>query len=552
MASNSMYVSAAAQGSSPLQASAASLGAWEAFDLFPQGDLSLAFKAANGKYVTIPDSGAPLLTANGDAIGANAIFTLEPIDDVRVSIVAPNGQYVSNVGGGQPLQANQNQAGDTEIFVMTRVGGQAPEAAPARPATAPARRAAAVTAVSQPFTVCFAGTGCTRDEGEVSRPNSNKGIYCASTGYIPIRINKEITGSLTSATPSVTVRGVGENDWANNNNSVPLVLDGPLSGDGKLISYSRPYSGGNQYSQADQVDGWPMPALALHAANLAALSGAPSFNFVGHSRGAVEAIMAAWFLYAYGSDAVKKTPVNIFAIDPVPGPGDWYSIITQLAPNVASYVGVYAWDMCIMPADKPFQAVVPRPNGRMTGKPNDVEIPYYWYWPWNPWKYLAYDSQKQDPLASANNPQPSNYELFACRGRHSTVAGNGTSNAEYDPAKLSDDVAPVPELIYRMARAYLTQWGVTFPQASAVADTALALRREFNINHRLFDAMGGGATRNSILPDRPYVRRVSSIMGSNPFNTYFMDNVVGDPPYTMAYPVTNERTDTGWVNWKFL
>ena len=553
MASNSMYVSAAAQGTSPLQADAASLGAWETFDLVPQGDLSLAFKAANGKYGTIPDRGAPLLTANGDAIGANAIFTLEPIDDVRVYIVAANGKYVSNVGGGgQPLQADQDQAGETEIFVMTQVGGQAPEAAPARPAAAPSWRAAAVTAATQPFTVCFAGTGCTRDEGEVSRPNSNKGIYCANTGYIPIRINKEISGSLTSATPSVTVRGVGENDWANNNNSEPLVLDGPLGGDSKLISYSQPYSGGNQYSQADQVDGWPMPALALHAANLAALSGAPSFNFVGHSRGAVEAIMAAWFLYAYGSDTVKKTPVNIFAIDPVPGSGDWYSIITQLAPNVASYVGVYAWDMCIMPADKPFQAVVPRPNGRMTGKPNDVEIPYYWYWPWNPWKYLAYDSQKQDPLASANDPQPSNYELFACRGRHSTVAGNGTSNAQYDPANLSDDVAPVPELVYRMVRAYLTQWGVTFPQSSAVAETALALRRQFNINHRLFDAMGGGATRNSILPDRPYVRRVSSIMGSNPFNTYFMDNVVGDPPYTMAYPVTNERTDTGWVNWKFL
>jgi len=554
MASNSKYVSAEAQGASPLQASGAVLGQWETFQLFPRGDLSIALMAANAKYVTISDIGTPFLIASGDAIDANAVFTLEPIDDVRVAIVASNGKYVSNVGGGaQPLQANQDQIGQTEIFVMTPVGGQVHEAVPDRTTTAPTKRAAAVAAVgTQPFTVCFSGTGCTRDEGEVSRHNSNKAIYCADTGYIPVRINKEITGSLTSTNPSVTVRGVGENDWANNDNSEPLVLDGPLSADSTLLSYSRPYSGGNQYSQADQVDGWPMPALALHAANLAALSGAPSFNFVGHSRGAAEAVMAAWFLYAYGSDAVKKIPVNIFAIDPVPGPGEWYSILTQLAPNVASYVGVYAWDMCIMPADKPYQAVVPRPNGRMTGKPNDVEIPYYWYWPWNRWKYLAYDSQKQDPLASANDPQPSNYELFACRGRHSTVAGNATSNSEYDPAKVSDDVMPVPELVYRMARAYLTSWGVTFPQASAVTDTALALRREFNINHRLFDAMGGGATRNSVLPDRPYVRRVSSIMGSNPFNTYYMDNVVGDPPYTMAYPVTNERTDTGWVNWKFL
>jgi len=48
------------------------------------------------------------------------------------------------------------------------------------------------------------------------------------------------------------------------------------------------------------------------------------------------------------------------------------------------------------------------------------------------------------------------------------------------------------------------------------------------------------------------VRRVSSIYGINPANSYYMDNVVGNPPYSMAYPVTNERTDAGWVKWTFL
>ena len=62
----------------------------------------------------------------------------------------------------------------------------------------------------------------------------------------------------------------------------------------------------------------------------------------------------------------------------------------------------------------------------------------------------------------------------------------------------------------------------------------------------------GGGARTSSLPYRPYVRRVSSISGGNPFNTYYMDNVVGDPPYRLAYPVTSERTDTGRVPWKFL
>jgi len=85
-----------------------------------------------------------------------------------------------------------------------------------------------------------------------------------------------------------------------------------------------------------------------------------------------------------------------------------------------------------------------------------------------------------------------------------------------------------------------------------VQDNALQLRRKINTNHREVDAMGGGETRTSMIPARPYVRRASSIYGVNPYNTYYMDNVVGDPPYKLAYPVTNERTDTGWAKWKFL
>lgn len=553
-ASNGKYVSVEGQGVSPLRASADAVGAWETFEMLPQGDLTLALEAANGKYVCNPADATQPLEATSDTIVPSAIFTLEPLDDTRVALIASNGKYVSNVdSGAKPLQASRDKVGDTEIFSIEHAGQQKLVSAPARPAAAPVKRTATISATGpQVYTVCLSGTACTRDEGEVSRADSNKDIYCARTGYIPVRIHEEISGSLTATTPSITVRGVGENDWASNLNSEPLVLEGPLKADSTLLSYSRPYSGGNQYSKSNQLDGWPMPALALHTANLAARSGARTINLIGHSRGAVEAIMAAWFLYAYGSDAVRHIPVNIFAIDPVPGPGDWYSILTQLSPNVAAYVGVYAWDMCVMPADLPFQAVVPRPNGQMQGKPNDVDIPSYWYWPWNSWKYLAYESQKQDPLAPAKDAQPNNYELYACRGRHSTVAGNATSDGAYDPKDVADAVKPVPELIYRMARAYLSAWGVSFPQLSAVNDTALTLRRQINTDHRLFDAMGGGATRTSSLPNRPYVRRVSSIMGSNPLNTYFMDNVVGDPPYTMAYPVTSERTDAGWVKWKFL
>jgi hypothetical protein len=410
------------------------------------------------------------------------------------------------------------------------------------------------------FTICLSGTGCTRDEGEASRdgrlPDNHgacdKDIYCDVTGYIPVRIHREISGSLHAESPSITVRGVGENDWANNRESEPLVLDGPLNVPDALIDYCSSYSGRDQFSMSQQTKGQSVTALALHAANLAASEDAERINLLGHSRGGVAAIMAAWFLYAYGSPSVRRTPVNIFAIDPVPGPGNWYSCMTQLAPNVAYYVGVYAWDMCSRTLDGPFQALVPRPNKSMGAGPDDVDEPCAAMVRTLDWKELADNAQRQDPLAPSDRAPPQNYELFASRGRHGTVAGNATSNGDYDPKDVAEEVKPVPKLVYRMARGYLSEWGVRFPQRSAVEETALFLRHKLNTDHRLFDAMGGGSTRTSTRTGRPWVRRISSISGRNPFNNYYFDNVVGDPPYTMAYPVTNERTDAGWAKWRFL
>jgi len=556
----------------------------------------VSFKACNGKYFTV--AGGGILQATSDTIGDAGKFQLFSDDDNIVSILAPNHNYISNQQNGPaPLAAVGPSVTATEKFAMydwgkgdkivlfasnqkyvqlvepsntlqaiadTLSDADAFEIVPLDANGVPApvtpgntntgsKGSFKLNKVANPsaYTVCFSGTACTRDEGEVTRPQSDKGIYCTNAGYIPVRIHKEISGSLTATTPSVTIRGVGENDWAlPRNHSEPLQFNGPLNADPTLLSYVRGYSGGDQYSLATQIDGWSAPALALHAANLAAASGKQQYNFIGHSRGAVECIMAAWFLYTYGADDVKTIPVNIFAIDPVPGTGEWYGILTQLPPNVVNYVGIYAWDMSL-PTDRPLMAVVPRPNGLMTGKSNTV-TPNPSRWPWNKWKYIADYSQLTDPLASGNDPQPVGYELYACRGRHSTVAGNATSGGNYVAAAVSDTVAPVPELIYKTARAYLTRWGTVFPAASAVPDRVLSLRQKINTNHSEFDAMGGGETRTSISYGRPYVRRVSSIYGINPANTYYMDDVVGDPPYKMVYPVTSEREKAGWVKWKFL
>lgn len=396
------------------------------------------------------------------------------------------------------------------------------------------------------FTICLSGTACTRDEGERSRDKSDARIYCQETGYIPVRIQKELSGSLTAVRPSISVRGVGENDWAEpRDSSEPLMLIGPLNAPQALYAYTKKYSGGDQRSIGSSAVGWAATALALHTANLAAASGATNINLIGHSRGAAEAIMAAWFIYAYGS---RDITVNIFAIDPVPGTGEWYGILTQLAPNVRNYVGIYSWDMCIQPNDKPFLPAIPRPNKHMLGQSDGNETIKLG----STWDTLADYYQQEDPLAPGASLQPQGYELFACRGRHSTVAGNSTSDGRYSANNVNSFVAPVPKLVYKLARGYLTQWGSVFPSNSSVSESVPDLRRSLHTDPAVFDAMGGGGARTSSLPYRPYVRRVSSISGGNPFNTYYMDNVVGDPPYRLAYPVTSERTDTGRVPWKFL
>ncbi len=552
--SNGKYVTLG--DSSVLQATAVTIGNNENFQMILDGpDKVVELKAANGKYVSNPQDGAVPLAAISDTLDDRERIKVEIWEPGLYTLLASNQKYVQLVEYTQMLQAtgDDTTAATFEIVKLTQSG--TPEEASsgiktlATHAIEPSQKVVDLT--TDVYTVCFAGTACTRDEGEVTRQKSNKDIYAPEAGYIPIRIHKEITGSLEATMPSVSIRGVGENDWAvQRNTSEPLVFDAPLNAPSDLRSYVQKYSGGNQYSLNTQINGWSAPALALHAANLAAASQKNTYNFIGHSRGAVEAIMAAWFIYFYGPEDVRNIPINIFAIDPVPGTGEWYGIFTQLPPNVVNYVGIYAWDMCIMPTDRPFMAVVPRPNGHMTGKPKDATI-YNAWWP-NAWKYIADNYQLTDPLKKGTDQQPIGYTLYACRGRHGTVAGNYTSDGNYNAADVSDSVAPVPELIYKMARGYLTEWGTVFSTPSAAQQRVDELRRLISTDHRDFDIMGGGETRTSAITGRPYVRRLSSIPGYNPWNTYYMDDVVGDPPYKMVYPVTSERKDAGWVKWKFL
>ncbi|MCP3170131.1 Tat pathway signal protein [Myxococcus qinghaiensis] len=412
------------------------------------------------------------------------------------------------------------------------------------------------------YTVCFCGTACARDEGEVTRywdykyfgflaKNerrliSDKDIFDKGTGYIPVRLHMEIGAGLHDTKKSITVRGVGENDWHHQTDTCDPLDSSLPNAPGELRKYAQRYSKGNQRSMMGQATGWADAALALHAASSAAASGAEQYNFVGHSRGAVESIMAAWFLYAYGGPACRDIPINIFAIDPVPGTGEWYSIQTQLPPNVVNYVGVYAWDHL----DEGFSAVIPRPNAGMTGQEAHAVIEGRGLG--DTWQTLANKRQLADPLLASDLPKPERYRLYATRGRHGTVAGIGTTDGKYDAAKFSDEVAAVPRLLYRMARGYLTRWGTTFHTKSGVQDSVRQLRKRIHTAHSHFDAMAGGQTRTSRYVTRQSVRRVSSIHGSLGWDKYYLEDVVGTPPYRMAYPCTIEQAGGGWVDWTFL
>ncbi|MGE6761615.1 Tat pathway signal protein [Corallococcus interemptor] len=412
------------------------------------------------------------------------------------------------------------------------------------------------------YTVCFCGTACARDEGEKTRkwdPKligsllgseqklvSDKGIFDRDTGYIPVRIHQDISGTLLGTDLSETVRGVGENDWHHQMDSCDPLLTQPLLAPKELLDYVASYSQGNQRQLYSQASGWSMVALALHGANLAARSGATRINLLGHSRGGVAAIMAAWFLYAYGSSEVRKMPVSIFAIDPVPGTGEWYGIQTQLAPNVHNYVGIYAWDHL----DEGFAAVIPRPNGRMTLDRAQMAIEDRGLG--THWWSLADNRQLADPLVANTLRQPMGYHLYACRGRHGTVAGIATRDGRYDPNTVSADVGAVPRLVYKLARAYLTQWETVFRTRCRVREDAGELRRRIHTAHTHFDTMGGGEMRTAVRTGRPAVRRVSSISGRLGWNRYYLEDVVGTPPYDLAYPCTIEQQHGGWVKWKFL
>ncbi len=144
-------------------------------------------------------------------------------------------------------------------------------------------------------------------------------------------------------------------------------------------------------------------------------------NLVGWSRGGVSCHMLANALYA--DDALKNIPVRIFAIDPVPGIGNFQEHRVKLNANVKEYVGFYARNE----RSKGFSCVIPQ---TATGTRTSV---------------------------------------FPMPGRHATLVGNAAVDGDRGPNVLAE-----PGLIVRhFAEVCLQRWGTPLSKTLNLSDADL-------------------------------------------------------------------------------
>jgi hypothetical protein len=149
-------------------------------------------------------------------------------------------------------------------------------------------------------------------------------------------------------------------------------------------------------------------------------------NLVGWSRGGISCHMLANAMFK--DSALKNIPVNIFAIDPVPGIGNFQDERVKLASNVKEYVGFYARDE----RSKGFSCVIPQ---TATGTKTSVY-----------------------PMA----------------GRHATLAGNATAGGGV-PTNSSDMKALVDpgRIVRHLAETCLKRWGVSLTKTLNLSDADL-------------------------------------------------------------------------------
>jgi hypothetical protein len=156
--------------------------------------------------------------------------------------------------------------------------------------------------------------------GETPAPIMNHGLKKVSTGFFSSKM--EPTSSRSSITPQMLQQEIIRRG---RRGQAPYISPGDLKKSGKPAPKGRP--------------------LMVTRVNL-----------IGWSRGAVTCLMIANAIAE--DEALKNIPVNIFAVDPVPGGlnQQFYKSMTSLPGCVKNYFGVYARDE----VSRNFSAVLPK------------------------------------------------------------------------------------------------------------------------------------------------------------------------------------------------
>lgn len=130
-------------------------------------------------------------------------------------------------------------------------------------------------------------------------------------------------------------------------------------------------------------------------------------NLVGWSRGGVSCHMLANALLA--NPATRQIPVNIFAVDPVPGPLNYQLEKVCLGKNVKQYVAFYSRDE----RSKGFSCIIPKTDAS------------------------------------------TKVSIFPMAGRHATLVGNASLTGASGPGDLNE----VGQMVRHYAEVCLTRWG---------------------------------------------------------------------------------------------
>jgi hypothetical protein len=154
-------------------------------------------------------------------------------------------------------------------------------------------------------------------------------------------------------------------------------------------------------------------------------------NLVGWSRGGVSCHMLANAMYADSS--LRHIPVNIFAVDPVPGPLNFQPERVMLGRNVKQYVAFYARDE----RSKGFSCIVPRtaPGTRIS--------------------------------------------IYPMAGRHATLVGNASLTGDAGPGSLTE----AGKLVRHYAEVCLTRWGAALQRKLNLTPTQISRLHQSIVMH---------------------------------------------------------------------